>query len=235
MTPSVEFEAVHFDQQLVQRLLAFVVAAAQSSTAMAADRVDFIDEHDARCVLFRLFEHVADTAGANADEHFHKIGAGNRKERHIRFARNGTREQRFAGTGRANEQHAFGDAATKALKFLRVFEEVDDFLEIVFGLVDTCDIFEGYAALTFREQFGARLTEPHRLAAAGLHLAQEEHPHTDQQQHRKPTDQDVQEVECPIVSRLGIEFDVMVEQPLDQARHLRACWSKIAGPTTEYP
>ena len=58
----VRLEAVHLDEQLVQRLLALVVAAAEAGAAMAADRVDFVDEDDARRVLLRLLEHVADAA-----------------------------------------------------------------------------------------------------------------------------------------------------------------------------
>src|SRR5205085_10121834 len=56
----VRFEAVHFDQQLVQRLFAFVVSAAETGATMAADCVDLVDEDDARRVLFALFEQVAD-------------------------------------------------------------------------------------------------------------------------------------------------------------------------------
>src|SRR3546814_5645394 len=56
----IRFEAVHLDEQLVQRLLALVVAVAEAGAAMAADRVDFVDEDDARRVALRLFEHVAD-------------------------------------------------------------------------------------------------------------------------------------------------------------------------------
>src|SRR5215470_9064954 len=40
-------EAVHLDEQLVQRLLAFVVAAAHPGAAMAADGVDLVHEDDA--------------------------------------------------------------------------------------------------------------------------------------------------------------------------------------------
>ena len=50
-------EAVHLDQQLVQRLLALVVTTAETGAAMATDRVDFVDEDDARRVLLRLIEH----------------------------------------------------------------------------------------------------------------------------------------------------------------------------------
>ena len=44
----VRIEAVHLDQQLVERLLALVVTAAQAGAALAADRVDLVDEDDAR-------------------------------------------------------------------------------------------------------------------------------------------------------------------------------------------
>ena len=40
-------EAVHLDQQLVEGLLALVVAAAQAGATLAANRIDLIDEHDA--------------------------------------------------------------------------------------------------------------------------------------------------------------------------------------------
>ena len=58
----VRLEAVHLDQELVQRLLALVIAAAEAGAAMAADRVDLVDEDDAGRVLLRLLEHVAHAA-----------------------------------------------------------------------------------------------------------------------------------------------------------------------------
>src|SRR5262249_47657188 len=57
----VRFEPVHLDEQLVQRLFAFIVSAAKPCATVAADRVDFIDEDDARGVFLALFEQIADT------------------------------------------------------------------------------------------------------------------------------------------------------------------------------
>ncbi len=68
-------EAVHLDEQLVEGLLALVIAAAEPGAAMAADRVDLVDEDDARRVLLALLEHVAHAAGADADEHLDKVRA----------------------------------------------------------------------------------------------------------------------------------------------------------------
>ena len=56
-------EAVHLGQDLVERLLALVVAAAQARAADPADRIDLIDEEDAGAVLLGRLEHVADAAG----------------------------------------------------------------------------------------------------------------------------------------------------------------------------
>ena len=69
----IRLETVHFDQQLVQRLFAFVILVAKSRTAAAADRIDFVDEDDARRVLLGLFEHVAHAACADANKHFDKV------------------------------------------------------------------------------------------------------------------------------------------------------------------
>ncbi len=40
-------EAVHLDEELVERLLALVVPAAEARTAVTADGVDLVDEDDA--------------------------------------------------------------------------------------------------------------------------------------------------------------------------------------------
>src|SRR6185312_7303622 len=92
-------EAVHLDQELVQRLLALVVTAAHAGATMAADGVDLVHEDDAGRVLLRLLEEVADTAGADADEHLDEVRAGDREERHPGLAGDGAGEQGLAGAG----------------------------------------------------------------------------------------------------------------------------------------
>src|SRR3989337_1447988 len=57
----VRVEAVHLDQDLVQRLLALVVRAAEAGAALATDRVDLVHEDDAGAVALGL---VADAAHA---------------------------------------------------------------------------------------------------------------------------------------------------------------------------
>ena len=135
-------ETIHLDEQRIQRLLAFIVTAADSMTAMATDGVDFVDENDAWRGLLALFEHVAHPGGANADEHLHEIRAADREERHVGLARNGAREQGLAGSRRANQQNALRNAAAELLEFLGVTQKLDEFLHFVFRFLDAGNIFE---------------------------------------------------------------------------------------------
>src|SRR5438105_15738018 len=57
----VALEPIHLNQHLVEGLLALVVRATTPATgaALAPDSVDFINENDARGMLFGLLEKVA--------------------------------------------------------------------------------------------------------------------------------------------------------------------------------
>ena len=64
----------------------------------------------AGALLARLLEQVADPRRADADEHLDEFRAADREERHAGLARHGARQQRLAGAGRPDEQHALRDA-----------------------------------------------------------------------------------------------------------------------------
>ena len=130
----VRFEAVHLDEQLVQRLFALVVTAAEAGAAMTADRVDFVDEDDAGGVLLALLEQVADARRADADEHLDEVGTADREERNVRFTGDGARQQRLARSRGAHQQDALRNAAAELLELLRLAQEIDDFLQLVLRL-----------------------------------------------------------------------------------------------------
>ena len=57
--PSVRLEAVHLGEHLVEGLLPLVVPTAEPGAALAADRVDLVDEDDRPAELAGLLEQVA--------------------------------------------------------------------------------------------------------------------------------------------------------------------------------
>src|SRR4029077_15357625 len=94
-------EGVPLHEQRIQRLLPFVVAAPDAMTAVTPDSVDLVDKDDARRGFFALLEHVADAACADADKNFNKVGAADRKEGDLRFARDGAGHTPLAPSRRA--------------------------------------------------------------------------------------------------------------------------------------
>ncbi len=167
-------EAVHLDQDLVERLLTLVVRAAQAGAALAAHGVDLVDEDDAGAVALGLVEEVAHAAGADAHEHLHELRAGDAEEGHAGLAGDGPGQQRLAGARRADEEHATRDARAQRVELLGVLEELDDLLQLRLGLVHAGHVGEGDDRLVAQEHARPALAEAHGLVVAALRLAEHE-------------------------------------------------------------
>ena len=107
----VVIKAVHLGQQLVERLLALVVAAKAAAIALLADRVDLVDKHDARGLFLGLLKQIANLSGAAADKHLDELRARNAKERNARLAGNSLGKQGFTGTRRPTRRAPRGSLA----------------------------------------------------------------------------------------------------------------------------
>ena len=177
-------EAVHLHQDLVQRLLALVVAAAQPGAALAAHGVDLVDEDDARRVALGLLEQVAHAAGADADEHLDELRAGDGEEGHAGLAGDGLGQQRLAGAGRADQQHALGDARAQRGELLRLLQELDHLLQLLLGLLGAGHVGKGHRRLVAGEHARPALAEGEGLVAGALRLAQDEDEEAGQQHDR---------------------------------------------------
>ena len=186
--PAADVEAVHLDEQLVEGLLALVVAAAHAGAAVASDGVDLVDEDDRRGVLLGLLEQVAHAGGADADEHLDEVGAGDRVERDAGLTRDRAGQQGLAGAGLAVEQHALGDLGADRLELGRLLEELLDLAELLDRLLAAGDVGERGLRHVLADQLGLGLGELHHPAAAALHLVhqeQEQPEDQDERQHRR--------------------------------------------------
>ena len=166
-------EAVHLDEQGIQRLLALIVSAADAVAAMAADGVDFVDENDARRRLLALLKHVAHAGGADADEHLDEVRAADREKRHIGFTGDGASEQGFAGSGRTDQQHAFRNAAAEFLKLLRIAQKFHELLHFVLCFFDSGDVLKGDLVFVTREHARLRFSKIQRAFAGHADLLAE--------------------------------------------------------------
>ncbi len=183
-------EAVHLDEQLVERLLALVVASAQACAALPPDRVDLVDEHDRRRGGLGLGEQVADAAGAYPHEQLHELRGGDAEERHRRLSGYGTRQEGLARSGRADEQDAPRQACPEAAVLVRVLEELDDLDELRLGLVLAGDVGERDLGplRVVDPRSGSSKPEDARLALLHPTTGIDEEP--DQQQERQDAERD---------------------------------------------
>ncbi len=168
----VRAEAVHLHKELVERLLALVVAAAEAGAALTADRVDLVDENDAGSGLLGLLKEVAHAARADADVHLHKVRAGDGEELHARLARDRAGEQRLARARRSDEQHALGDARADIDEALRIAQEVHDLAQFLLLLVRAGDVGKGGLAGALAAVLEGRVAELRHAvvpAAGGAH------------------------------------------------------------------
>ena len=216
----IAFKTVHFHQQLVQGLLALVMAAAQPGAALAAHGVDFVNKNQAGRIFLALHKEVAHARSAHAHEHFHKVRAGNGKERHPGLTGHGARQQGFTRAGRAYQQNALGNAPAQAGELFGIGEELHHFRKFLLGLIHARHVGKGNARAVLIEHTRLGTAETHGFAAAALHLAHEENPDADEQQHGEPGNQKGH-IPGGLFRRLGLDFHLFLNEPVDQARILR--------------
>ena len=172
-------EAIHLHQQLVQGLLLFIVAAAETCSALAAHGVDLVNEDNGRSQLLRLLKQVADTAGAHAHIHFNEIRSGNGEELHPRLSGYCPGKQGLAGARRTYQQNAVGNARADVGKFLGIAKEVYDFLKLFFFLVRTGNVSESHFLTVRHAQNSSGSAEVcHRIIA--IHAAHDQGPQNQQ-------------------------------------------------------
>ena len=187
------FEPVHLHQDLVEGLLPFVVAASHAGAPVSADGVNLVDEDDAGSLFLGLLEKVPDPAGADAHEHFHKLGAGTGEERHAGLAGHRLGQQGLAGAGRSHHQDALGDAGPQFLELGRFVQELHHFLQLLLGLDQAGRVVEGDVGVVLRfDLLGAAPAELQRTVGAGPALAHDEQEKAQDDQHGQDDEEPAQ-------------------------------------------
>jgi hypothetical protein len=201
-------EAVHFDQQLIERLLALLMAE-RVAAAAPAHGVELVDEDDAGRMAPGVLEQFAHARGADPGVHLDEIRAACEEERHARLAGNRLRQQRLARAGRSDEQHALRDTSADGGEARRLAQKIDELLHFLFRFVHARDVGEGH-----RGRFLARLA---RLALEGGDAAagHAEEREAEQAEERRSNH------ERAVAERrlLGRGLDVNPHAPFRQVRH----------------
>ncbi len=185
---------------------------------MPPDRVNFVDENDAGRILLALFKEIAHAARAHAHKHFHEVRTGNREEGDVGLTSDRARQQRLARSRRSDKQHALRNSPAQLLKLLRIFQELNNFLQLFLGLVRSGDVLERGFLLLRGEQPRAGLAKAQCLVSARLHLPHQEQAEAHQKNQRRGVQQDQQPVAA--VNFLHFQLDHLILQRFGDLRGL---------------
>ena len=135
-------ETVHLREELVECLLALVVASAEARAARTTDGVDLVDEYDGRCGGLRLVEELAHPRGADSDEELDELRTVHVEERHLGLACDRACEQRLARPRRADEENAARQLAAEPLEAFWRAQELDDLLQVALRVAEPGHVVE---------------------------------------------------------------------------------------------
>ena len=68
----IALKSIHFCQELIERLFAFVISSDLTVT-LFTDRIDLVDEYNTRSFLLCLFEQISHLGSAHSYEHLDKF------------------------------------------------------------------------------------------------------------------------------------------------------------------
>src|SRR5206468_4150134 len=117
--------------------------------------------------------------------------------------------------GGADHQHAARNPAAELLKLGGIAQELDQFGNLFLRFIAARDVGERDGIVGLVEHARLALAEAERTSpAAALHLAHEEDPDADQQQHREPRDEDLRE-EALLFFGLRLDLDTVLDEVAD--------------------
>ena len=94
-------------------------------------------------MLLGIFKEVPDSRSADAHEHLHEIRTGYGEKRHAGFSRHRLCDQRLAGTGRSDQNHALGNSGAEPDVFIRILQEIHDLHEVLLLFLKACHFVKG--------------------------------------------------------------------------------------------
>jgi hypothetical protein len=107
--------------------------------------------------------------------------------------------------------------------------KLDDLLQVLLGFVHARHVIEGHAAMTLGQKLRLGLAEAHGSPAARLHLAHEEDPHGNEEQHGEPGHEHAEQRRHVVLGRLGGDLHALLVQLVDQVGIVRRIGLEIAA------
>jgi hypothetical protein len=219
-------EPVHLREELVERLLPFVVGSETAVAASTTYGVDLVDEDDRRRALAGLGEQVADSRSPDTDEHLDEAGAADRKERDPGLSGDRPGQQRLPGPGRTDEEYPLRSDRPRRRITLGVREEFDDLHDLGLGALVAGDGVEPGRRALLVVELGLGLPCARHAPELRTPLPADPHEDPDEQDDRKERQEDAAE---GTLGRTRPRDDHPVRQQERRQRRVVECGGHLRG------
>ena len=165
----IDTKTIHLYKQLIQCLLTFIVAAAETCSTFSCYRIDLINKNNTRCVLLGIFKKITHSGCTDTYKHFHKVRTGDTEERYTCFSGYRLGQQCLTCSRRSHKDNPLRNTCADFCILLRGLQEINDLLEIFFLFLKTCHITKCYIVTAVLCHLRMALAEiRHFISAAAL-------------------------------------------------------------------
>ena len=145
---TVSAKSVHLGKQCVQRILALIITThGRVLRASTTYGVNLVDKDDTRSLGLSLLEEVANARATHTHEHLYEVRTRHREEGYASLTSHSLSQQRLTRSWRAYQQSALGYLTTQVGIFLRILQEVNNFLHLLLSTSLSGHILKGDAQL----------------------------------------------------------------------------------------
>ena len=216
-------EAVHLDEQLVQRLLALVVAAAEAGEALPPDRVDLVDEDDRRRGVLAPCSNRSRTRLAPTPTNI----STNSEPLTLKNGTPASPATALASSvlpvpGGPTSSMPRGKRAPSWWYFAGILEEVDDLGQLLLRLLLTRDIGEGDMRALRVVDVAPERAEAEDVLLPARQLPPDQNDQADEERQGQQADEEIEQQrhEAAAVCSLDVHLHVLLLQERQERRIL---------------
>ncbi len=149
-------ESIHFAKKLIKSRIG-LPASRRWWASLSSNGINFVYEDNCRGFLFGSLKKVSDSTWANPDVNLVEFTSWHVKEIYLRLPSTGSGEKSLSCSRWSGKKSSFWNLRTHFSELFRHFKKIDEFLDFLLNLLDSCHIFkEDLRTRVFSEQFGWR-------------------------------------------------------------------------------
>mmetsp|Transcript_2465 Transcript_2465/g.5107 ORF Transcript_2465/g.5107 Transcript_2465/m.5107 type:complete len:348 (+) Transcript_2465:713-1756(+) len=157
----VSIKTIHLNQNLIDSLFTFIISTGISSTTLATNSIDLINENNTGSILPGLSKDITDARSTDTHKHFNKFRTTDTDERDTSFSGNSLGQKSFSSTRRSIEDDTPRNTASILCVCLGFLQKVNNLSKFQLGTITSSNIIKGDSSVWNHLDFCLGLSKSH--------------------------------------------------------------------------